>query len=123
MRQEPPGRSGRVPAHGARSPYRTRTNTQLVNSACDFFTKWVITKRGFVDLYVLLFMHLDTQEVFVTAATTHPNSAWVAQQARNFLMHVADRQVKPTHLLHDRDTKFTRQFETICRCVSSTHRW
>lgn len=86
--------------------------------AADFFTKRVITKRGFIDLYLLVFMHLNTREVFVTSATAHPNSAWVAQQARNFLMHVADRDDSPTYLLHDRDTKFTRQFDEILRSES-----
>lgn len=31
------------------------------------------------------------------------------------MMHVAVREEKSTHLLHDRDTKFTRQFDNILR--------
>ena len=83
--------------------------------AADFLSHRVITRKGFVELYVLVFLQMKTREVFVTTATAHPDSAWVAQQARNFLMHVADRAETPTHLIHDRDTKFTRQFDEILK--------
>jgi putative transposase len=81
--------------------------------ACDFFSKRAITKRGIVDLYAMVFIHLDTREIFVTTSTARPNSKWVAEQARNFLTHVADRDDRPGHLLRDRDRKFTRQFDAI----------
>lgn len=35
--------------------------------ACDFFTKRAVTARGLVDLYVLVFMHLESREVVVYA--------------------------------------------------------
>jgi putative transposase len=35
--------------------------------------------------------------------------AWVAQQARNVCLEFAEAGHKPTILMHDRDTKFTRQ--------------
>ncbi|MCA9106834.1 MAG: hypothetical protein KDA83_15535, partial [Planctomycetales bacterium] len=31
--------------------------------ACDFFTKRAVTAQGIVDLYVLVFMHLETREI------------------------------------------------------------
>jgi hypothetical protein len=40
-----------------------------------FLHEVVIRKRGFGDLCVLLFMHLDTREMFVTSATAHSHSA------------------------------------------------
>ncbi len=78
--------------------------------ACDFFTKKIWTTAGLVDCYVLFFIHLGTRRVIVTGMSAHPDSAWVAQQARNFNV-LAD--VKPTHLIHDLDTKFTQQFDEI----------
>jgi len=51
--------------------------------ACDFFTVVTVWLRI---LYVLAFIELHTRRVFVTASTTHPDSAWVTQQARNLAM-------------------------------------
>ncbi len=62
---------------------------------------------------MLVFINLETREIFVTNSTLHPNAAWVEQQARNFLMHVEDYEHKPTHLIRDRDTKFTAKFDDI----------
>jgi len=50
-----------------------------------------VTRRGRVDLYVLVFMHLETREVFVTPATLSPDSAWVTEQAKALVNHIADR--------------------------------
>tara|TARA_R100001132_G_C3269147_1_gene91438 strand:- start:1276 stop:1620 length:345 start_codon:yes stop_codon:yes gene_type:complete len=75
--------------------------------ACDFFTKRAVTPRGLVDLYVLIFMHLETREVFVTPSTRNPDSVWVTKQAKAFVNHGADRDEKPICLIHDRDTKFS----------------
>jgi len=86
--------------------------------ACDFFSKRAITPRGFVDLYVLVFIHLDTREIIVTTSTAKPNSRWVAQQARDFLTQVANRDDRPEYLLRDRDSKFTRQFDEILKAGS-----
>ncbi|MCH9655065.1 MAG: integrase [Planctomycetes bacterium] len=79
--------------------------------ACDFFTKRAVTRRGLVDLYVLVFMHLETREVLATASTRNPDSAWVTEQTKAFVNHVADQDEKPTYLIHDRDTKFSAEFK------------
>ena len=81
--------------------------------ACDFFSKSVVTPKGLIDMYLLVVIHWNTREIWVSPATAQPDSAWVAQQARNFLLHTADRGPQPTHLIHDRDTKFTAQFDGI----------
>lgn len=100
---------------------RTGTWDQFLKShtetlwACDFFTKRAVTPRGFVDLYVLVFMHLETREVFVSPSTRNPDSAWVTKQGKAFVNHVADREQKPTHLIHDRDTKFSAEFKLFLK--------
>ncbi len=83
--------------------------------ACDFFTKRAVTPRGLIDLYVLVFMHLETREVFVTPSTRSPDSAWVTNQAKVFVNHVANRDEKPTCLIHDRDTKFSVEFKQFLK--------
>ena len=37
----------------------------------------------------------------------------MAQQARNFHILTADESEKPSHLIHDFDTKFTKQFDAL----------
>jgi putative transposase len=86
-----------------------RTHTETL-WACDFFTKRTVTPRGLVDLYVLVFMHLETREVFLSPSIRYPDSAWVCEQAQAFVDHVADRELKPAYLIHDRDTKFSSDF-------------
>ncbi len=57
---------------------------------CDFATKRMWTIRGFVDVYFLVFLHLGTRRLWITPCTANPDSAWVAQQARNFQMAADD---------------------------------
>ncbi|MCA9106296.1 MAG: hypothetical protein KDA83_12765, partial [Planctomycetales bacterium] len=66
--------------------------------ACDFFTKRSITASGIVDLYVLVFMHLETREIICTKSTRNPNSKWVTEQAREFVEQTKTREHRPTHL-------------------------
>ena len=77
---------------------------------CDFFSVRTLTTRGLRDMYVLVFLCLETREAIVSSATEHPNSAWVCEQAELFLDETAGREVKPDIVMHDRDTKFTHEF-------------
>ena len=76
-------------------------------------SKKVWTKAGLIDFFVLFFIHVGTRRVSVAGMTGSPNSAWIAQQARNLAMHVAELPVKPTMLIRDWDTKFTAEFDGI----------
>jgi putative transposase len=78
--------------------------------ACDFFSVKTVTTRGFQRMYVLVFLCLETREVIVSPATDHPNSAWVVKQAEAFADQTANREKQPDIVLHDRDTKFTKEF-------------
>ncbi|QDU39645.1 Integrase core domain protein [Maioricimonas rarisocia] len=82
--------------------------------ACDFFTKQVWTLFGPVEMYLLVFIQIETRHIWISRGTQHPDSAWVAQQARNATMEMQDREGDSTRfLIHDRDTKFTKQFDGI----------
>ncbi len=48
-------------------------------------------------------------------ATPNPDSAWVAQQARNLTMALQEEGRSPTLLIHDRDSKFTGPFDEVFR--------
>jgi putative transposase len=42
-----------------------------------------------------------------------PNSQWVTQQAKNFLMDAEDMDLSPKMAMRDNDTKFTAQLEAV----------
>ena len=78
---------------------------------CDFFTKSALTMKGFRDLYVLVFLHVETRRVWISPSTFHSDETWVKQQAVAFLEHAKDIELPPDLLMHDRDTKFTKAFD------------
>ena len=82
---------------------------------CDFFRVRSLTRKGIVNLYLLVFMHVDSRRMIVSPATLHPNSAWVCEQAQAWLDQVPRQAGKPLLLLHDRDTKFPEEFRRILR--------
>ena len=78
--------------------------------ACDFFTVETLRLKT---LYVLFFIEVSTRRVHVVGATTHPDSAWVTQQARN--LAIEERLTAIRFLLHDRDAKFSGPFDEVFR--------
>lgn len=81
--------------------------------ATDFFTNPILTWRGWVDATVLVFIHLGSRRVFMSPATLNPTEDWVLQQARNANMWIQDPGITVTHLIHDRDTKYTVRFQNF----------
>ena len=99
---------------GVTTPWRTfvsmHVNTMV---ACDFFCKKVWTPMGKRVAYGLMFIHLGSRKVFVSPSTYHPTEDWVKQQARNVSMWLDDEGIDTTHLIRDRDTKFTASFDQV----------
>jgi hypothetical protein len=89
-----------------------RTHLELL-AGTDFFTAEVLTLRGLVTYYVLLFIRLESRRVDIAGLTVHPNEAWMKQIARNATMEDCGVLRDCRYLLHDRDTKFTRSFRAI----------
>jgi putative transposase len=80
--------------------------------ACDFLTVETIRLKT---LYVLVWMELETRTVHLGGVTSHPDSAWVTQQARNLALTLQENGRSPRFLIHDRDTKFTDAFAEVFR--------
>jgi putative transposase len=79
--------------------------------ACDFFTvetAWLRT------LYVFFAIDVGSRRVLWARSTRNPDSAWVAQQARNLLLELPEGDA-PRFLIRDRDAKFSGAFDEVFR--------
>ncbi len=105
----------RVPPAPKRSKHGSNWRTVLAHYkdemvACDFFTvetAWLKT------VYVLFFIELGSRRMHLAGCTATPMSAWVTQQARHLSWQIQDGALPLRFLIHDRDTKFARTFDTV----------
>lgn len=89
---------------------------------CDFFSKKVLTPTGLKDLYLLIFLHVETRRAYISPSTYHPNEAWVVDQAEAFHDHAKSAGLKAKIVMHDRDTKFTASFDEALKSRGSKTR-
>jgi putative transposase len=105
--------AGMAPApERGHSSWRAFLRQQAASAlACDFLT----VETAFLQrIYVLFFISLASRRVEYIACTSSPNGAWVAQQARNFVMQLGEDQPFRV-LIHDRDKKFSHAFDEVFR--------
>ena len=76
-------------------------------AAIDFTTTEVWTQHGLVTFFVLVVMQLKTRRVEIAGVTANPDSAWVRQMGRNLTDPQDGFLRNSTHILVDRDTKFS----------------
>ncbi|WDI40556.1 integrase core domain-containing protein [Bremerella sp. P1] len=78
---------------------------------CDFYAKRVLTVKGWRDLYLLIFLHVESRQVYKCPSTFHPNEEWVTEQALAFLKHTEAEGMVVQTLMRDRDTKYQAPFD------------
>jgi len=80
--------------------------------AVDFFTVETVRLKR---LYVLFFIELSSRRVHLGGCTANPSGGWVTQQARQFAWTLSERSTPLRFLIHDRDSKFARDFDAVFR--------
>ena len=78
--------------------------------ATDLFTIETVLLQT---LYVVVFMELGTRRLLWANCTANPDSQWVTQQARNFVYELQDQRVAVRFTIHDRDDKFSANFDAV----------
>ncbi len=78
--------------------------------ACDFFTVETLWLKT---LYVFFFIELGTRRVHLAGITSNPDSAWVTQQARQFMWNLDELHAAFSFLIRDHDSKYTSAFDTV----------
>ena len=105
---------GIPPAPARPTSWRTFLRSHAgVIAATDFFSVEVWTARGLVTYHVLFLIKHATRAVHIAGITTKPDSAFMAQVARNLTMLNDGFLNGMSYLILDRDTKFTAEFQQI----------
>ncbi len=107
-RQHLPAAPQRARQNSTWRAFLRRHQQQLL--ACDFFTVETLRLKT---VYVLFFIEIGTRRVHLAGCTRHPTGAWVAQQARQLVWKLQEEGQGIRFLLHDRDTKFSANFDAV----------
>jgi putative transposase len=84
-------------------------------AASDFFTVEVWSWSGLMTYYVLFVMELSTRRVCIAGVTTHPDTQWMLQMARQLTDPVDGILFGKRYLILDRDTKYCRSFRDFVK--------
>jgi putative transposase len=106
-------RSHRIPPPAVRDDrWRTFLRAHAATIlAVDFFH--IDCAVSLTRLYVAFVIEHHTRHVHLLGITRFPTAAWATQLARELTADLADAGNKFTHLIRDRDSKFTAAFDAV----------
>jgi transposase InsO family protein len=84
-------------------------------AASDFFTVEVWSWSGLVTYYVLFVMELATRRVCIAGITTHPDTPWMLQMARQLTDGIEGILLDKRSIILDRDTKYCPAFRDFLK--------
>jgi putative transposase len=103
-----------APERGGRTPWSVFLKAHWRSIvAAHFFTAEVCSLHGLVTYYVLFVIELARRIVHIAGITTQPNEGWMMQIACNLTDKVSGCLMGKSHLILDRDTKYTTQFRRL----------
>jgi putative transposase len=80
---------------------------------CDFFSKRVLSRLGFPQLFAMVFLNVATRRVWVSPATGNPTEAWVVEQAKAFIDYTEDNGLKVDLVTRDNDQIYKKRFDCV----------
>ena len=103
-----------TPERGGRTPWSVFLKAHWRSIvAADFFTAEVWSLHGLVTYYVLFIIELAKRIVHIAGITAHPDEGWMMQVARNSTDQFGGCLTGKSHLILDRDTKYSAQFRQL----------
>jgi transposase InsO family protein len=102
-----------APYRGKHTSWKTFLKAHWnVIAATDFFTVEAWNIRGLTTYYVLFVIKLATRSVTIAGITTSPNKGGMLQVARQLTDDFDGFLLNSTHLIMDRDKKYSREFRS-----------
>ena len=91
--------------------------------ACDFLRQRVVTGKGIVEAFVLVFINLVTRQEYATASTRSPTEEWTAAEGAKFVETAkrSGRGERPCAIIiRDRDRKYGKTFDAVLKQMGVT---
>jgi len=103
-----------APERGQRTPWSVflKAHWRTIVAA-DFFTAEAWSLHGLVTYYVFFMIELAKRIVHILGITTHPDEVWMLQVGRNATDTLDGVLIGKSHLIIDRDTKYSKQFRRL----------
>jgi len=83
--------------------------------ACDFFSIEALGIFGPVRYMVFFVIEVHTRRVEIAGIHRTPNAPWMMQMARNLTDCFDGFLLNASHLIHDRDALFTKEFRKLLK--------